>query len=119
MRSVSLEGGADGSIEAAVPAGALVWLMESDPAAVLAASAAACREAIDGLGADETPEALVLLGCSARSKFLRSDAPEEIARVTDLAGDATIAGLYANGEIARTRGVMGFHHQTLVVLALA
>jgi hypothetical protein len=119
VRSVSLDGSADGSIEAAVPAGALVWLMESDPATVLAGSGAACREAIDGLGAGETPEALVLFGCSARSKFLRADGPEEIARVTDLAGDATIAGLYTNGEIARTRGVMGFHHQTLVVLALA
>jgi hypothetical protein len=119
VRSVSLAGRADGSIGAAVPAGALVWLMESDPAAVLAASGAACREAIDALGDGEAPQALVLFGCSARSKFLRADAPQEIARVADLAGDATIVGLYTNGEIARTRGVMGFHHQTLVVLALA
>jgi hypothetical protein len=119
VRSVSLAGVADGSIGAAVPAGALVWLMESDPAAVLAASGAACREAIEALGDGEAPQALVLFGCAARSRFLRADAPQEIARVADLAGDATIVGLYTNGEIARTRGVMGFHHQTLVVLALA
>jgi hypothetical protein len=93
--------------------------MESDPAAVLAASGAACREAIEALGDGEAPQALVLFGCAARSRFLRADAPQEIARVADQAGDATIVGLYTNGEIARTRGVMGFHHQTLVVLALA
>jgi hypothetical protein len=32
---------------------------------------------------------------------------------------ATGAGFYTYGEIARTRGISGFHNQTLVVLAVA
>jgi hypothetical protein len=39
--------------------------------------------------------------------------------VARLAGEAPVAGFYTYGEIARTRGVTGFHNQTLVVLAVA
>jgi hypothetical protein len=31
---------------------------------------------------------------------------------------APLAGLYTWGEIARTKGINGFHNQTLVVLAV-
>jgi hypothetical protein len=119
VRSVALDGAADRSLAAAVPAGALVWVMESDAESVLDATDAACREAIDALGDGVTPQALLLFGCAARSTFLGDDRGAEIDRVVALAGDATIAGLYGNGEIARTRGITGFHNQTLVVLALA
>ena len=34
-------------------------------------------------------------------------------------GGAPVAGFYTYGEIARTRGISGFHNQTLVVLAVA
>jgi hypothetical protein len=34
------------------------------------------------------------------------------------ASGAPVAGFYTYGEIARTRGISGFHNQTLVVLAL-
>jgi hypothetical protein len=119
VRTVSLDGAADGSIEAAVPAGALVWLMESDRASVLDATDAACHAAIAALGEDEEPQALLLFDCSARLEFLRDDADDEIARILAVAGGATVAGLSTNGEIARIRGINGLHHQTLVVLALA
>jgi hypothetical protein len=119
VRSVVLDDAGDGSIGAAVPAGALVWLMESDRASVLEAGGAACRAAIAALGDEEDPEALVLFGCGARLKFLGAEADDEIARALSLAGEATVAGLYTHGEIARTRGIMGYHHQTLVVLAVA
>ncbi|HEY4095379.1 MAG TPA: FIST N-terminal domain-containing protein [Baekduia sp.] len=120
IRMVTLDDAADGSIGAAVPAGSLVWLMESEPETVIAASGAAAREAIDALGPDEEPHALVLFGCAARYLFLGDEAASaEIARVADLVGGATVAGLYTHGEIARTRGTMGFHNQTLVVLAIA
>jgi hypothetical protein len=119
VRSVSLDGAADGSLAAAVPPGALVWLMESDAASVLDAAEAACREAMDALGDAVEPQALLLFGCAARSNFLLAERGAEIDRVVGLAGDATVAGLYGNGEIARTRGITGFHHQTLVVLAVA
>jgi hypothetical protein len=42
----------------------------------------------------------------------------EIDMVSRMAGDAPVAGFYTYGEIARTRGVTGFHNQTLVVLAV-
>jgi hypothetical protein len=119
VRSVSLTGAGDGSLESAVPAGALIWLMEADPGAVLDATDAAVGEALDALGDGEDAQALVLFNCSARFKFLRESAAEEVARAVARAGDATVAGLYTNGEIARTRGMLGYHHQTLVVLALA
>jgi hypothetical protein len=32
---------------------------------------------------------------------------------------APVAGFYTYGEIARTRGMRGFHNQTLVVLSIA
>ena len=34
------------------------------------------------------------------------------------AGGTPLAGFYTWGEIARTRGINGFHNQTLVVLAV-
>ena len=43
----------------------------------------------------------------------------EVARVAEHGRGAQVAGFYTYGEIARTRGVTGFHNQTLVVLALA
>jgi hypothetical protein len=44
---------------------------------------------------------------------------EEVARIRAHADGAPVAGFYTYGEFARTRGVNGFHNQTLVVLALA
>jgi hypothetical protein len=42
----------------------------------------------------------------------------EVARMTGQAGNAPVGGLYTWGEIARIRGINGFHNQTLVVLAV-
>jgi hypothetical protein len=119
VRSVRLDNVFDGSIRAAVPAGALVWLMESDARGVLGATDAACREAIGGLDGHD-PEALVIFDCAARLEFLGHDgAADEVARIVGHGAGATVAGLYTHGEIARVRGVAGYHHQTLVVLAIA
>ncbi len=35
------------------------------------------------------------------------------------AGDAPLAGFYTYGEIARTRGVQGYHNQTILAVALS
>jgi hypothetical protein len=43
----------------------------------------------------------------------------EIDRLAALASGAPIAGFYTYGEIARTRGLRGFHNETLVVLSVA
>jgi hypothetical protein len=108
----------DGSLDSAVPAGAMVWLMESDVGDVTDATDAACREALDALG-DEPALALIAFDCNARLLFLGDAAADEVARIGRHADGAALAGLYTFGEIARTRGSAGFHEQTLVVLAVA
>jgi hypothetical protein len=119
VRGVRLDNALDGSIQGAVPAGALVWLMESDADGVLGAADAACREAIDALEG-HSPEALVIFDCAARLKFLGEDgAADEVARDVAHGDGTTVAGLYTDGEIARIRGVAGYHNQTLVILAIA
>ena len=45
--------------------------------------------------------------------------PARADQVAAMASGAPIAGFYGYGEIARTRGVRGFHNQTLVVLSIA
>jgi hypothetical protein len=103
---------------AAVPSGALVWMMEGDIDSVLVATDAACREAVEALGT-HTALGMLAFDCIARRAVL-GDAG--IKREIDcIAGHASgpVAGFYTYGEIARTHGVNGFHNQTLVVLAVA
>ena len=45
--------------------------------------------------------------------------PEEARHVAGcLPDDAVLSGLYTYGEIARRGGSVGFHNQTMVVLAV-
>lgn len=103
---------------AEVPRGAAVWLMEGDEASVLEATDGACRDALEGLGSP--PLGLIAFDCIARRGVL-GDAgiQREAQRISAHAGGAPVAGFYTYGEIARTRGISGFHNQTLVVLAVA
>jgi hypothetical protein len=104
---------------AEVPEGATVWLMEGDEASVLDATDAACADALEAL-AGAAPLGLLAFDCIARRAVLGGDALfTEVGRIAEQAGGAPIAGFYTYGEIARTRGVSGFHNQTLVVLAVA
>jgi hypothetical protein len=118
VRWVGDDDAPDGSLSSSVPAGALVWLMESDVDGVQAATDAACREALDGLGG-ESAAALLILDCNARLRFLGDGVADEVDRILEHADGAAVAGLYTYGEIARTHGSAGFHQQTLVVLAIA
>jgi hypothetical protein len=118
VRWVDDDGALDGSLACALPAGAMAWLLEADRDAVLAATDAACAEALAALG-DAPARALVVFDCAARMDLLGDAVGEEVERIARHAGDATVAGLYTWGEIARTRGSAGVHQQTLVVLALA
>jgi hypothetical protein len=43
----------------------------------------------------------------------------EIDRLVAHASGAPVAGFYTYGEIARTRGMRGFHNQSLVVVPIA
>jgi hypothetical protein len=102
---------------AEVPRGALAWFMEGDAESVLAATDDACRQALDALGG-RPPLALIAFDCIARRGLLGgSGVADEVSRIARAAAGAAVAGFYTYGEIARTRGVSGFHNQTLVVLA--
>jgi hypothetical protein len=104
---------------ARVPQGGLAWLMEGSDESVLSATDAACNDALAAL--DGRPPAGVLaFDCIARRGILGDEGVSaEVNRVAERTNGAPVAGFYTYGEIARTRGVTGFHNQTLVVLALS
>jgi hypothetical protein len=102
---------------AEVPQGGLAWIMEGDADSVLAATAAACTQAVEGLSG-HAPLGFLAFDCIARRGVLGDGGiRKEVARITSYSQGAPVAGFYTYGEIARIRGVSGFHNQTLVVLA--
>jgi len=104
---------------AQVPRGGQAWIMEGDDESVLAATDDACREALHALGG-RAPLGLLAFDCIARRGVLGDmGIKREIQQISGYASGAPVAGFYTYGEIARTRGISGFHNQTLVVLALA
>ena len=104
---------------AEVPQGALVWIMEGDDDSVLAATDAACHDSLQAL--DGRPAlGMLVFDCIARRGVLGEHGVKaEIDRVAASAGGAPVAGFYTYGEIARTKGINGFHNQTLVVLSIS
>jgi hypothetical protein len=103
---------------AEVPQGGLAWFMEGDNASVLEATDGACADALAPLG-DREPLGMLAFDCIARRGVLGEEGIRtEVERVAASARGAPVAGFYTYGEIARTRGVSGFHNQTLVVLAV-
>jgi hypothetical protein len=99
--------------------GALVWATEGDAQSLLDAVDGACQDAIEALGGTE-PIGLLTLSCMGCKAVLGAEGVgEETVRIAKRAAEAPFAGFHTLGEIARTRGVEGFHNQTLVVLALA
>lgn len=104
---------------AEVPQSALAWIMEGDEDSVLHATDAACGEALESLQGEE-PLGMIAFDCIARRGVLGDPGiAQEIKRVAEHASGAPVAGFYTYGEIARTRGISGFHNQTLVVLAVS
>lgn len=104
---------------AAVPQGALVWLMEGDVDSVLQATDAACSDAIAELDG-QSPLGMLAFDCIARRGVLgEGGVKQEVVRIASHADGAAVAGFYTYGEIARTQGMTGFHNHTLVVLAVA
>jgi hypothetical protein len=103
---------------AEVPQAALVWLMEGDAESVLGAGAAACNDSLQALG-DHRPLGVLAFECIGRRSVLGDQGIQvEIDQIMKCAGGAPVAGFYTYGEIARKQGVIGFHNQTLVVLAV-
>jgi len=119
VRFVSGADFADGSLNciAAVPQGSLTWIMEGDVASVLDATDVACEHALAGLEG-RPPAGLLAFDCIARKGVLGHEGSiAEVGRIAAYADGAPVAGFYTYGEIARVRGVNGFHNQTLVVVA--
>jgi hypothetical protein len=109
----SVQGPAD------IPQGALIWLMEADPAAVLDGAVQSCTEALDGLGG-RTPLGVLAFDCAGRRAELGPDGvPEEMRAIRTVLGSTPYAGFYSNRQIARVRGAQGLHTRTLVTLAVA
>jgi len=99
--------------------GSLIWCMEGDADTMLDATDDACRDAIQAMGG-QPPLGLLAFDCSGRRNVLGDDGiRDEVARMARHAAGAPVGGFYSFGEIARTHGINGFHHQTLVVLAVA
>jgi hypothetical protein len=100
---------------AEVPQGTLVWLMEGEPKALRQAASAACEEALAELGGRE-PLGLLLFDCVARRELVGAEG--DVAQARRIAPGVPVAGLFTYGEIARTRGLAGFHNHSLTVLAV-
>jgi hypothetical protein len=103
----------------AMDAGGLVWIMEGDEESILDAVDAACLEARASLG-DREPIGMLTFSCAALRAVLGDEGiRKEGARLERATAGRPFAGFYTYGEIARVRGIDGFHNQTLVILALA
>ncbi len=92
--------------------------MEGSRESVVDATRAAGRQArskLDGLD----PIGVVAFDCVARRSVI-GDAlvfEETFALSSTLPEGTPMGGFYTYGEIARTGGSLGLHHQTMVVLA--
>jgi len=99
--------------------GALLWATEGCADSILDAVEEACQEAIDALQ-DNPPIGLFTLSCLGCRAVLGDDGiKQEVSLISGRAKGTPFAGFYTLGEIARTRGIEGFHNQTFVVLALS
>jgi hypothetical protein len=97
--------------------GGLTWVMTGDEESILAATDTACAEAVSGLGECD-PVGLFTFSCSALRPVLgEAGVRRENERMAKWAEGAPVAGFYTYGEIARVRGIDGFHNQALAVLA--
>jgi hypothetical protein len=98
--------------------GSLVWAMTGNEASIASATDAACEEALAGLHG-HSPLGLLTLSCAGLRAVLGRDGTErESDRLAKWADGVPFAGFHTYGEIARVRGIDGFHNQTLAVLAL-
>jgi hypothetical protein len=103
----------------AMPRGATVRTTDGDAESTLRSADEACADAIAGL--DGLPAlGLLVFDCVGRRVLIGDEGTvAERDAIRTRAGDAAIGGFYTYGEIARTKGVEGFHNQTIVTLALS
>ena len=102
-----------------VPQGCLAWVTEGDAETILDATVSACDAAVEGLGGNP-PLGFLAFDCVSRRGVLGAEGiSTEASQIARLAAGAPVAGFYTYGEIARVRGINGYHNQTLVVLAMS
>lgn len=99
--------------------GTIVWFSSGDSSTILDSTEDACQTAVEALGGEQ-PIGLIAFDCVSRRQVLGdSGTHEEIRRITKRALGAPVSGFYTYGEIARVKGINGYHNQTLVVLAMS
>jgi hypothetical protein len=100
-----------------IPEGGMIWLMAGDEESSLVAAEEAGVTAVQGLGGRE-PMGLVVFDCASRGALLGDEGTRrEVERLGAAVGGAPVAGFYTWGEIARVRGIFGYHNQTVVAVA--
>jgi hypothetical protein len=105
-----------------VPEGGVVWPLDTDADSTIEAVDRAWPAAVEALGG-RPALGFLAFDCGIRQDIL-SQTPtgdrvaEEVSRMVRQADNLPFIGFYTWGEIARTRGVNGLHHQSLVVLAV-
>jgi hypothetical protein len=98
-----------------VPQGGTAWLMSGDAEDLLDAAMTAREQALANLGGPAA--GLMVFDCIARRTVLGEQGL--VTEVDRFSLDGLpLAGFYSHGEIARVRGINGFHNQTAVVLAI-
>jgi hypothetical protein len=115
---IDIEGRSIGS-GTAIDHGGLTWAMTGDEDSILAATDTVCEAVLNDLG-DRELVGLVAFSCAALRAVLGDEGiKRENERIAKWARTAPFSGFYTYGEIARVRGIDGFHNQTLAVLAVS
>jgi len=74
---------------------------------------------VESLGNHE-PEAALVFDCAGRRRVLGHGQAQEVKAITDSFGDPPpLAGLYTDGEVARTSGPKGDHNHAVVTVTFA
>ncbi len=93
--------------------------MTGDEDSILEATDTVCENVLADMG-DLEPVGLLVFSCAALRAVLGDEGiKRENERIAKWARTAPFAGFYTYGEIARIRGIDGFHNQTLAVLAIS
>jgi hypothetical protein len=104
---------------AGIPQGSLIWPMSGSTGSILEAVERTCVQAVADL-CGRRPIGYLTFSCAAlRAVIGEEGLVKEAACLSAHAKGTPYAGFYTYGEIARTRGIDGFHNQTFVVLAFA
>jgi methyl-accepting chemotaxis protein len=115
-----LSAGVDGSLSCAaeIPKGAMVSILDGEPASMVDAAKSAAEEARARLGGVQAAGVL-LFDCVCRGMILKDAFQREIDAVRSVFGGVPVAGFLTYGEIARYQGNLdGWHNATAVVAAI-